>query len=140
MWISMQAQQNYTITWIKGRLSNTCMNTYLQVGLVIRVDLDPMTMKPRRARVSATFSRRTSAKNPILPCALERTALKMMTSLSCPAVRSSTLISSVFSACIACQICPYPAQLQLNRSHYARHITPVTSHPDGLEMQQLVHS
>mmetsp|Transcript_6898 Transcript_6898/g.16299 ORF Transcript_6898/g.16299 Transcript_6898/m.16299 type:complete len:201 (+) Transcript_6898:645-1247(+) len=44
----------------------------------------PMTMQPHRARVSITFKRRQSDKNPTLPSRLFRTAQKMMTSFSWP--------------------------------------------------------
>mmetsp|Transcript_126663 Transcript_126663/g.270232 ORF Transcript_126663/g.270232 Transcript_126663/m.270232 type:complete len:426 (-) Transcript_126663:1057-2334(-) len=44
----------------------------------------PITMQPRLARVSITFSRRQSDKKPTLPSLLFRTAQKMMTSFSCP--------------------------------------------------------
>ena len=37
---------------------------YLQFGSCCKVLLEPMTIRPRFARVSATFRRRASAKNP----------------------------------------------------------------------------
>lgn len=57
---------------------------HLHVGSCDRVILDPMTIRPLRARVRATFRRRLSDKKPTLPCSLALTALKMMTSFSCP--------------------------------------------------------
>ena len=99
--------------------THTYIYSYLQVGLFIRVDLDPMTMRPRRARVSATLSRRTSAKNPILPCALERTALKIMTSLSCPAVTPRSLVYLVCSTCITILQCYNNIDTFLTRSSFS---------------------
>mmetsp|Transcript_19818 Transcript_19818/g.53901 ORF Transcript_19818/g.53901 Transcript_19818/m.53901 type:complete len:416 (-) Transcript_19818:1698-2945(-) len=54
----------------------------------------PMTMHPRRARVSITFKRRQSDKKPTLPSRLFRTAQKMMTSFSWPWKPSTDSTSS----------------------------------------------
>mmetsp|Transcript_46505 Transcript_46505/g.129633 ORF Transcript_46505/g.129633 Transcript_46505/m.129633 type:complete len:236 (+) Transcript_46505:349-1056(+) len=65
-----------------------------QRGSWLRVVLLPMTMQPRRARVSMTFKRRQSDKKPTLPSRLLRTAQKIITSFSWPWKPSTDSTSS----------------------------------------------
>ena len=60
-------------------------SAHLQFGSCCSVVLLPITIRPRFALVIATFKRRASDRNPTRPSVLHLTALKMMTSFSCPA-------------------------------------------------------
>lgn len=81
--LDLSLPQRSFISVVRLLLLTQCSQD-LQVGLCIKFADEPMTTRPLRARVRATFKRRTSARNPMLPFSLQRTALNMMTSLSCP--------------------------------------------------------